>query len=66
MESFVADMNLMFNNAQQYNADESQIFQDAVTLQVFPLMNQLNRRKLLSKLQRKNGKRVMLSILIGD
>ena len=34
MENFVADMNLMFNNAKFYNADESQIFNDAVTLQV--------------------------------
>jgi Bromodomain len=34
MEAFVADMNLMFNNAQFYNADESQIFNDAATLQV--------------------------------
>jgi chromatin structure-remodeling complex subunit RSC1/2 len=34
METFVADMNLMFNNAKAYNADESQIFNDAVTLQV--------------------------------
>ena len=35
METFVADMNLMFNNAKAYNADESQIFNDAVTLQVY-------------------------------
>jgi Bromodomain len=34
MEAFVADMDLMFNNAKLYNADESQIFEDAVTLQV--------------------------------
>ena len=40
METFVSDMNLMFNNAKLYNADESQIFADAVTLQVYSL--QLN------------------------
>jgi len=34
MDNFVTDMNLMFNNAKIYNADESQIFKDAVTLQV--------------------------------
>jgi chromatin structure-remodeling complex subunit RSC1/2 len=34
METFVADMNLMFNNAKLYNADESQIFTDADQLQV--------------------------------
>ena len=37
METFVADMNLMFNNAKLYNADESQIFTDAATLQVIVL-----------------------------
>jgi len=41
MESFVADMHLMFNNAQEYNADESQIFHDAVTLQVSRQMSVL-------------------------
>ena len=34
METFVADMNLMFNNAKLYNADESQIFTDSDQLQV--------------------------------
>lgn len=34
MEGFVTDMNLMFDNAKLYNADESQIYNDAVTLQV--------------------------------
>lgn len=37
MEAFVADLNLMFNNAQLYNADGSQIYNDAVTLQVYSL-----------------------------
>ena len=43
MENFVADMNLMFNNAQEYNADESQIFSDAKTLQALypPKSNKL-------------------------
>ena len=34
MDTFVSDMTLMFNNAKLYNADESQIFTDAATLQV--------------------------------
>lgn len=34
LEEFMADVNLMFNNAKQYNTDDSEIFQHAVTLQV--------------------------------
>ncbi|SMY29063.1 unnamed protein product [Zymoseptoria tritici ST99CH_1A5] len=34
LEEFMADVNLMFNNAKAYNQDESQIFKDAVALQV--------------------------------
>ncbi|KAF2717837.1 chromatin remodeling complex [Polychaeton citri CBS 116435] len=34
LESFMADMNLMFDNAKSYNTDESQIYQDAVQLQI--------------------------------
>jgi hypothetical protein len=34
MDGFVTDMNLMFDNAKVYNADGSQIYTDAVTLQV--------------------------------
>ncbi|KAA8915176.1 hypothetical protein TRICI_002671 [Trichomonascus ciferrii] len=33
VDMFLMDMNLMFNNAKQFNADGSQIFQDAVKLQ---------------------------------
>ena len=34
LESFLSDVNLMFNNAKEYNTDDSQIFKDAVALQV--------------------------------
>lgn len=34
LEAFMSDVNLMFNNAKQYNTDDSQIYKDAVTLQV--------------------------------
>ncbi|KAF1818728.1 uncharacterized protein K489DRAFT_326997 [Dissoconium aciculare CBS 342.82] len=34
LEDFMADVNLIFNNAKSYNTDESQIYKDAVTLQI--------------------------------
>ncbi|KAK3698035.1 hypothetical protein LTR37_017151 [Vermiconidia calcicola] len=34
LEAFMSDVNLMFNNAKEYNTDDSQIFKDAVTLQI--------------------------------
>jgi len=34
VEEFMADVNLMFNNAKNYNTDESQIHKEAVALQV--------------------------------
>lgn len=34
VEDFMADVNLMFNNAKNYNTDESQIYKDAVALQI--------------------------------
>lgn len=34
LEQFMQDVNLMFTNAKSYNADASQIFKDAVTLQI--------------------------------
>jgi len=34
LEEFMADVNVMFNNAKQYNTDDSEIFQHAVALQV--------------------------------
>ena len=34
LEAFMSDVNLMFNNAKEYNTDDSQIFKDAVALQV--------------------------------
>lgn len=34
LEAFMADVNLMLNNAKEYNTDDSQIFKDAVQLQV--------------------------------
>lgn len=34
LEDFMADVNLMFNNAKQYNTDDSQIYKEAVLLQV--------------------------------
>ncbi|QIX00289.1 hypothetical protein AMS68_005806 [Peltaster fructicola] len=34
LEQFMGDVNLMFNNAKNYNTDESQIYKDAMTLQV--------------------------------
>lgn len=33
LEAFMADVNLMLNNAKEYNQDDSQIFKDAVALQ---------------------------------
>ncbi|XP_060077501.1 protein polybromo-1-like isoform X5 [Ylistrum balloti] len=33
LDKLTADINLVFENAKQYNADESKIYQDAVTLQ---------------------------------
>ena len=33
LEAFMADVNLMINNAKEYNTDDSQIFKDAVVLQ---------------------------------
>jgi hypothetical protein len=66
MEAFVADMDLMFNNAKLYNADESQIFEDAVTLQVMPFVSFIDGRTFLRKLRKRNGRRSMRSILIVD
>jgi chromatin structure-remodeling complex subunit RSC1/2 len=34
LEDFMADVNLIFNNAKSYNTDESQIYKDAVALQI--------------------------------
>jgi chromatin structure-remodeling complex subunit RSC1/2 len=34
LEEFMADVNVMFNNAKQYNTDDSEIFKHAVALQV--------------------------------
>ncbi|CAK4034236.1 Chromatin structure-remodeling complex subunit RSC1 [Lecanosticta acicola] len=34
LEEFMDDINLMFNNAKKYNTDDSQIYKDAVALQV--------------------------------
>lgn len=34
LEDFMADVNLIFSNAKQYNTDESQIYKDAVKLQI--------------------------------
>ncbi|KAK5172874.1 uncharacterized protein LTR77_002995 [Saxophila tyrrhenica] len=34
LEAFMSDVNLMFNNAKEYNQDDSQLFKDAVILQV--------------------------------
>ena len=34
LEAFMSDVNLMLNNAKEYNTDDSQIFKDAVQLQV--------------------------------
>lgn len=44
VEMFLADMNLMFNNAKMFNADGSQVFKDAVILQ--QLMVQLAEEEL--------------------
>ena len=34
VDHFMRDMDVMFNNAKAYNTDESQIYKDAVNLQV--------------------------------
>lgn len=34
IEAFMADVNLMFDNAKMFNEDDSQVFLDAVSLQV--------------------------------
>jgi chromatin structure-remodeling complex subunit RSC1/2 len=34
LEDFMADVNLIFNNAKQYNTDDSDIYKDAVALQI--------------------------------
>ncbi|KAM0717422.1 hypothetical protein Q7P37_007274 [Cladosporium fusiforme] len=34
IEEFMADVNLMFNNAKEYNTDDSEIFKHAVALQI--------------------------------
>ncbi|KAF2481892.1 hypothetical protein BDY17DRAFT_253500 [Neohortaea acidophila] len=34
LEAFMADVNLMLNNAKEYNTDDSQIFKDATQLQI--------------------------------
>jgi chromatin structure-remodeling complex subunit RSC1/2 len=34
LEEFMVDVNVMFNNAKQYNTDDSEIYQNAVNLQV--------------------------------
>ena len=34
LEAFMGDINLLFNNAKEYNQDSSQIYKDAVTLQI--------------------------------
>jgi chromatin structure-remodeling complex subunit RSC1/2 len=34
LEEFMIDVNVMFNNAKEYNTDDSEIYQNAVTLQV--------------------------------
>lgn len=34
LEEFMADVNLMFNNAKEYNTDDSEIFKHAVALQI--------------------------------
>ena len=34
LEAFMSDVNLMFNNAKEYNQDDSPIFKDAVALQI--------------------------------
>lgn len=64
MENFVADMDLMFNNAQEYNADESQIFQDAVTLQVSFCSSLLTNSKNWLKSRRRNVVRMIQNISI--
>ena len=66
MEAFVTDMNLMFDNAKLYNADESQIYNDADTLQVlYPSHGpRSNWRKHLSRYPKKSRKSRMQIILI--
>lgn len=64
MENFVADMDLMFNNAQEYNADESQIFQDAVTLQVSICSSLLTNSKNWLKSRGRNVVRMIQNISI--
>ena len=36
LDTFAADVNLIFNNAMQFNAEDSQIYEDAVLLKVSP------------------------------
>lgn len=66
MEIFVADMNLMFDNAKLYNADESQIFTDAATLQVTHSCSDANFSKLWRGYRKKKERRQIQSMLTGD
>lgn len=50
-------MNLMFNNAKLYNADESQIFTDAATLQVLVLERHANWQQALTKVSEEERKK---------
>ena len=34
VDQFMKDIDLMFNNAKEYNRDDSQIYKDAIELQV--------------------------------
>jgi hypothetical protein len=57
MEIFVADMNLMFDNAKLYNADESQIFTDAATLQVAHACSHANFEQTLTRVSGEERKK---------
>lgn len=57
METFVADMNLMFNNAKLYNADESQIFTDAAKLQVLVCLEYADSQQTLTKVSEEERKK---------